>query len=141
MNSGIFFAMLSAVLFGVYNFLSKLTSEKFNAVFAMVVMSGASFVVSLLIVLMMKINGHTFEYSKTMLWLPVLTGATVVLAEVTYLIAFQKGLTLSIGNPLVIGGTTIVAVLLGVLVLGEQLTAIKFFAMGLIFAGLLILLK
>jgi len=141
MKSGIFFALLSAISFGVYNFLSKLTSEKFNAVFAIVIISGASFAVSLFIAFVMKMNGQTFEYSKTTLWLPALTGVTVVLAEIAYLIAFQKGLALSIGNPLVIGGTTLVAVLLGVFALGEQLTAIKFFAIGLIFAGLALIAK
>lgn len=139
MQLGLIFAGLSALSFGLYNFFTKLTSEKFDVVLAVVFITGMSFLASVLFALVMYLNGHTFMFSRTAIALPLATGFFTALAEIFYLLAFQKGLTLSIGNPIVVGGTVIVASFLGLLLLNEQLSATQGFGITLVFGGIVLL--
>ena len=141
MNIGIIFAIISALSFGFYNFFTKLTSEKFDTVLAVTIVTGTSFLFSLIVIFSMIIQGHQFIIPKKAIYLPVVAGIFTGVAEIMYLFTFQNGLPLSIGNPIVVGGTTLFAVLFGIFFLQEQVTILQIFAIFIVLIGLILLAK
>ena len=103
--------------------------------------TGTSFLIAAITTIVLKINGHGFNFSKSSLIIPIAAGIFTGIAEIFYILMFQKNAPISIGNPLVVGGTTIIAVVLGIIILKEPLTSVKI--VGIIFTliGLAILSK
>ncbi len=135
------FAILSALSFGFYNFFTKLSADKFSPAVAIMVLTGTAFLVSLVTVLALQLTGHPLNFSKNWIILPILAGLFAGAAEISYVFMFAKNAPLSIGNPLVVGGTIIVAVALGIIFLKEPLSAIKTAGIALTLGGLLLLAR
>lgn len=139
--SWITFAILAATSFGFYNFFTKLTADKLSPTIALLLITGASFVVALLATVGFKISGQTLYFSKNAILFPILAGVFTAIAEIFYLFMFTKNAPLSIGNPLVVGGTIIVAVILGLIILKEPLNVTKIAGIVITLMGLLLLTR
>jgi transporter family protein len=68
----------------------------------------------------------------------VLAGLSVGLAEITAFYGFSKGVSASVGIPIMVGGTVLVGVILGLLVLREQLSPLQGLGVLLLLAGIVL---
>ncbi|MDP2630831.1 MAG: EamA family transporter [Candidatus Uhrbacteria bacterium] len=135
------FALLATVTYGFYNFFTKLSADKLSPAIALMFVGIASFLVGLASIGFSKILGHPILFSRNALLFPLLAGLFAGVAEIFYLTMFSKGAPLSIGNPLVVGGTVIISAVLGLLFLKEPLNAIKIGGIALTLIGLIILAR
>lgn len=135
------FAALAAVSFGFYNFFTKLSADKMSPVIALLFITGSAFLVALVGLLVMKVSGQELIFSKQKILWPILAGVSTGFAEIFYLFMFANKAPLAIANPIVVGGTIIVAVILGTLLLKEHINWVQ--ATGLLFTliGIIILTK
>lgn len=137
----IFYAVFAALSFGFYNFFVKLTSDKFSPTVGLLILTATSFLVALGATLFLKVSGRPIVFTRDAVMLPIFAGLATGLAEIFYLLAFSKGAPLGIGTTLVIGGTMIVATILGFVILKEPLSAEKIVGFLLVVGGLLLLTK
>ena len=135
------FALLATVTYGFYNFFTKLSADKLSPAIALIFVGIASFIVGLASIGFSKILGQPILFSRNALLFPLLAGLFAGVAEIFYLTMFSKGAPLSIGNPLVVGGTVIISAVLGLLLLKEPLNAIKIGGIALTLIGLVILAR
>ncbi len=135
------FAMLSAISFGFYNFFTKLSADKLSPTIALMCIAGTSFLVATISTVVFKISGQELTFSREALWLPILAGISTGIAEIFYLYMFTKDAPLNLGNPMVVGVTMLIAVLLGVIFLKEPLSVSKIAGICLIIAGAILLIR
>ncbi len=135
------FAILSAISFGFYNFFTKMAADKLSPIIATVLITGTAFIVALVVMFVSKIAGQPIVISKNIILFPILAGLFAGIAELLYLSMFSGGAPITIGNPLVVGGTVLVAVVLGMLILKEPMTVIKGIGIVLILIGLVMLVR
>jgi len=134
-------AILSATTFGFYNFFTKLSADKLSPIIAAVFITGASFAIAVIAMITLKISGQAITFNKNMLLFPILAGVFAGVADVLYLFMFSSGAPITIGNPIVVGGTVFVAVVLGLVILREPLTVIKGIGIILVLIGLVLLAR
>ncbi len=127
--------------YGFYNLFIKLSSDKLSPPIAVIFLTGASFVVALVAALIIKISGQPLSFSKNVILFPIVAGPFAGIAELFYMFMFSKGAPLSIGNPIVVGGTVIIATILGIILLREPLQAMKIVGIIVTIAGLVILTR
>ena len=135
------FALLAATSFGFYNFFTKMSAGRLSPTIALMFIAGTSFLVAAISTLVFKFTGQPLNFSKNAILFPVLAGVFTGIAEIFYLFMFSKNASLSFGNPLVVGGTIIVAVVLGLFVLREPLSAMKISGIVITLIGLFILTR
>ncbi|MBI4600017.1 EamA family transporter [Candidatus Uhrbacteria bacterium] len=135
------FALLATTTYGLYNFFTKLSADRLNPSIALIFVGIASFLVGLVSIGISKIFGQPILFSRNALLFPLLAGLFAGVAEIFYLMMFSKGAPLSIGNPLVVGGTVVIAAVLGLFFLREPLNATKIVGIVLTLIGLGILAR
>lgn len=91
------------------------------------------------VLLVLKMMDSPMVVSQKGLWFAVLAGVMVGLAEITSFFLFSRGVAASVGVPIIIGGSIVVAVLLGLVFLGETLTPMHYLGISLVLAGVVIL--
>jgi len=133
------YAILAASSFGFYNFFTKLSADKMSPSIALMFMTGTSFIIAMITTLVFKFTGQELTFSKNVILFPILAGVFTGVAELFYLFMFAKNAPISIGNPLVVGGTVLVAVVLGLIVLKEPLNSMKIAGITVTILGLVIL--
>ena len=117
--SWIHFAILAATSFGIYNFFTKITADKFSPTVSLMIITGTAFIVSVVGSLILRSLGQPLAFDKSSLHKPILSGIFYGTAVIFYVLMWSKGTPISLGSPLVVGGTTLVATFLGLLILGE----------------------
>lgn len=137
MSSGLVFAVFAALAFGILPFFHKLASSWVHSIFGAFIVSLAA-LFSGFIVLLFRMKSITlFTHPKGILF-AALGGVSAFLFDVFALKAYSSGLPVSVGGPLIIGGSIVVATILGFL-LGESLAIMKLVGIALIIAGSCIL--
>lgn len=135
------FAILAGTSFGFYNFFVKLASDKLSPTIALMFIAGSSFLIATISTILFKISGQQLTFSKGAMWLPICAGVFTGIAEILYIFMFAKNAPLNIGVPIVIGVSTIIVVLLGLVFLKESLGAVKIVGICVTILGLLILAR
>lgn len=135
------YAILAATSFGFYNFFTKLSANKISPTIALMFIAGTSFIVAAITTIVFKMTGQPLTLSKQAIIFPIMAGLFTGLAEIAYLFMFSKNTTLSIGTPLVVGGTIVVAVILGLLLIKEPLNAVKLSGIVVTLIGLVLLTR
>ncbi|HEY4513162.1 MAG TPA: EamA family transporter [Candidatus Paceibacterota bacterium] len=139
--SWIILALSTAIFYGVYNFFIKVSSGHINQIAGAVILQLVAMLVGGVILLFIKFTNVSIEISNKGILYAVLAGVFVGLAEITSFFVFSKGITLSIGLPIIIGGSVVFGSLLGILFLKEVLTPIHLLAILLIIVGIVLLVK
>jgi len=134
-------ALSTAIFYGVYNFFIKVSSGHINQIAGAVILQLVAMLVGGVILLFIKFTNVSIEISNKGILYAVLAGVFVGLAEITSFFVFSKGITLSIGLPIIIGGSVVFGSLLGILFLKEVLTPIHLLAILLIIVGIVLLVK
>ena len=133
----IFFAILAAIAFGSWTVFHKLASPHINqtlgailvSVFAVIFGSVYFFLTSKQISFSIDAKGYVFI---------VLAGVSAFLLDLFALQAYSKGLTISVGGPIIIGGSIAIATIAGFL-MGDSITALKVFGLLLLMSGAVLL--
>jgi bacterial/archaeal transporter family protein len=139
--SWLIFALLATVGFGVYNFFTKISADKLSAPVALVVITGSAFLVALIGVLIFKFSGQDVSFSGNALIFPIFAGVSTGIAELFYLLMFVNKAPLIIGNPLVVGGTVLVALILGMIFLKEHISIVSGMGVFFVLMGIVLLTK
>ena len=135
----ILLAITVAILWGLYNFFIKMSSGEIDPVLGAVTLQITAATVSGILLLWMKISSKEIVFTHKGIEYAILAGVCVGLAEITYLKLFSRGIDLSIGMPIVVGGTIIVGVVLGLAILKEPLNFIHALSLLLIITGIMLL--
>lgn len=135
------FAVLAATSYGFYNFFIKMSAGRLSPTIALMFLAGTSFLVAMISTLTLRITGQPLTFSRGAILFPILAGVFAGIGEVLYIFMFSKNAPLTIANPLAVGGTIIVAVLLGFIILREPLGAMKISGIVITLIGLFILTR
>jgi transporter family protein len=132
----LFFLILTAVFFGLYNFFIKVSAGHIHEVLGAVILQMVAFLLGGAVLLFLKWRGTPLEVTSKGVGFAILAGLAVGLAEITSFYAFSKGISASVGIPVIVGGTIIVGVLLGIFFLKESLTLLQSLGVLLVLGGI-----
>lgn len=127
------FAVLAATSFGLWTVFHKFASTYVNQVFGAIVVSLTAAIFGGIIFLFRTKGTQLYSDPKGLVFI-ILAGIAAFFIDYLALQAYSKGLSLSIGGPIIIGGSMAVAILIGFL-LGEPITLLKILGIALIVLG------
>lgn len=130
--------VLAALFLGLYNFFIKLSAGHIHQIAGAVILQVVAFLVGGVVLAWLKLRGTPLEVSSRGVAFAVLAGVAVGLAEISAFYGFSKGVSASVGIPIMVGGTVLVGVLLGLVVLREQLTLWQGLGVLLILVGIVL---
>lgn len=140
MNSSVLsLLLLVAVLMGGYNFFIKASSGHIHEVAGAVILQVIAAVLGGIALIYLKIEKTPIEISNKGIYLALGAGCCVGLAEILSFYAFGKNVPVSVGLPIILGGTVLAGILLGIIFLGESLNFKQWLAVGLILVGVWLL--
>lgn len=132
-------AILTAGAFALYNFFIKLGSGRIHEVLGAVVLQVSAAVLGAGFALALRLSGRPLPSTgRGLLW-SVLAGVAVGIAEVLTFLVFSRGAPVSLGTPVILGGSVVGVAVLGALVLREPLRLPQLAGMVLIVAGIALL--
>ena len=135
----IFLLFLTALFYGSYNILIKLSSETFHPVGGAVMLQIGAAIVTLAAVIILKLSGGTISWNMQGMRYALFAGLFVAGAELASFWLFSRGVQASIGIPLIIGGSVVTGVLLSIFFLRESIAMRDFLGGGLILLGIILL--
>ena len=137
--SGIHFAMLAGLSMGLWAAFTKLASGSINAAWAAAIVSIAAAAFGIIkLASTGQIAAITSPPPKIFLFL-ILTGAAAFALDYFGLKAYDTGLPLNVGGPIIIGVGILATALVGALFMGETVTLAKATGTILILAGAVLL--
>ncbi len=129
----VYLAILAAVSFDLWTVFHKIAAPHINQIVGAIVVSAVAVIVGL-IALAPKIKSvHLFEDWRGIVFV-ALAGIAAFFIDYLALFAYGKGLPVSVGGPLIIGGSIALASIIGFF-MGESISFAKIIALILIIAG------
>lgn len=135
----ILLAFMTAVFFGAYNVFIKMASGHINQIVGAVILQVVAALLGGIVLLGLKITDSPLEVSTRGVLFAVLAGIFVGLAEISSFYVFSRGISASVGIPIIIGGSVVAGAILGVLFLKESLNWTQLLAIGMIVGGVVLL--
>ncbi len=135
----LFFALLTAFSFGLYNFFIKVASGSINQILGAVLLQLVAVIAGLAVLAYLKISNQNIEYTTKGIYYSCLAGLFVGIAEILTFYVFSKGVPASVGTPVIIGGSIVAATILGILFLKEQMSLIQILGILMITGGVALL--
>lgn len=117
-----FVILLAAVFYGLFNYCMKMASGKISNELGSFLLEGIAAVLILGYMAILKLNGWQPKYTREGIIFSLLSGVFVAVSTILYFVVFRSGGRLSSAGPMILLGGTIVMVLIGVVVLKEQIT-------------------
>ncbi len=133
----IIFAVLAALSFGLWTVFHKIAAPYINQVFGAIVVSFTAVAFGAIFFLMRAKDTQLVSDPKGVIFL-VLAGVAAFFIDFLALQAYSKGLPVTIGGPIIIGGSIAIAVIAGFF-MGDAVTAFKLLGILLLVAGAAIL--
>ena len=115
-------ALLTALCLALYNFFIKLASGHLAPALGAVVLQLVAAALGAAWLLKLKLQGQPVALNGTGLLLAALAGLGVGLAEILTFVVFQRGVSSSVGTPIIVGGSVLLTAGRGLVVLRETLT-------------------
>jgi transporter family protein len=137
MARGIPFVLIAAVAGGLWSVLVSRASREVNPFLGPVIAESTGVVIGLML-LAGQMRQTALEYSTRGILLLLLAGACVFSVDYFNLRAYGSELPVSVGAPIFLGGTIMIASVAGFF-LGEGISARKLFGIGLVLAGVVLL--
>jgi transporter family protein len=134
-------ALLTALCLAGYNFFIKLAANHLPPAVGAVVLQLVAAGLGAAWLLKLKLQGQPLVVSGQGLALAALAGVSVGVAEILTFVVFSRGLPASVGTPVIVGGSVLLAALLGLVVLREALTLGQAGGLVLIVAGIALLAR
>jgi bacterial/archaeal transporter family protein len=113
-------ALATAVAFGAYNVFIKIGSGKIDQVLGAVVLQVVAALLGGGYLAYLKLSGRELAVSGGGLGFASLAGVAVGLAEILTFVVFARGAPVALATPVIMGGSVLVAALVGVALLGER---------------------
>lgn len=131
---------LAALMFGLYNVFMKASSAHIDAVLGAVVLQcvAALFGVAMLVGAR-RASDTPLHATSRGVWIAILAGVAIGIVEILTFYVFKRGVDVSVGNPIIVGGSLVVTTVVGAIVLGEPLNAVQIVAVVAILAGVVLL--
>lgn len=137
MPRGVSFVLVAAVAGGLWSVLMSRASREVSPLLGPVVAEFTGVLVGLTLIAG-QVRQTTLEYSTRGIVLLLLAGGCVFSVDYFNLRAYGAELPVSVGAPIFLGGTIVIASLAG-LALGEGVSGRKLLGIGLVLAGVLLL--
>ena len=134
-------ALLTALCLALYNFFIKLASNHLPAVVGAVTLQLVAAALGAAWLLKLKLQGQPLPLTSKGLGLAALAGLGVGLAEILTFVVFQRGVSVAVGTPVIVGGSVLLTAVLGAVVLREALTLAQAGGLVLIVAGIVLLAR
>jgi bacterial/archaeal transporter family protein len=132
-TTSIFYIIIGALGTGLWNVFISSASRQMHPLLGALITELTAFTVGTLIFLPMLSAGFP-KVSLKAVGLCMLAGLSVLLADFFILKAYKQGVQISIGGPIIIGGSIVVVTLMG-LFLGEKMTWLKAISILMIVSG------
>ena len=136
MNNWLPLALLTALCLAGYNFFIKLAANHLPPAVGAVVLQLVAAGLGAAWLLRLKLQGQPLPVSGRGLGLAALAGLSVGLAEILTFVVFKRGVPASVGTPVIVGGSVLLAAGLGLLGLRESLTLGQVGGLALIVGGI-----
>ena len=133
----IYLAILAAVSFGLWTVFHKLAAPHINQIFGAIIVSAVAVIVGF-VILIPRFKSIELVQDWRGIVFVILAGITAFFIDFLALSAYGKGLPVSIGGPIIIGGSMVLATIVGFF-LGESVSVLKIVALILIIGGSTIL--
>jgi len=130
-------AIITAIFYGMYNFFIKISSGHINQVVGAVILQLVAAILGAITLFVLKLTGTEFNVSSKGVWFAILAGAMVGVAEILSFFVFSKGAPVSVGTAIIIGGSVVVAGIIG-LFMKEDLGIINFLGILAIVVGIIL---
>lgn len=137
----IYLALITACFYALYNVFIKLASTHIHEITGAVILQVVAFILGAAWLIYLKMNHVHTEITTQGIGLAVLAGIFVGLAEIFSFIVFSKGVPASAGIPVIIGGSVLIAAIIGFLWLKESFTLTNMLGIILIIGGIWLLSK
>lgn len=137
MSTNILFVIIGALGTGLWNVFISSASRQMHPLLGALITELTAFTAGALIFLPVLIGGFP-KVSFRAVIMCMLAGLSVLLADFFILKAYKQGVQISIGGPIIIGGSILVVTLVGVF-LGEKMTLLKALSILMIVSGASIL--
>lgn len=134
-------ALLTALCLAGYNFFIKLSADELPPALGAVVLQLVAASLGALWLLRLKLQGQALAGTGKGLGLAALAGLGVGLAEILTFVVFQRGISASVGTPVIVGGSVLLTALLGLVVLRESLSLSQAGGLLLIVVGIALLAR
>jgi transporter family protein len=134
-------AALIAIAMGGYHVLLKLSADHIDQVLGAVVLQLVAMLLGGGVLAVMLWRGQVPSATPRGLGLAAAAGLCVGAAEILTFWLFSSGVPAARGVPVVVGGSILVAALLGVAALREPLSPVQWLGVGLIVAGVAVLAR
>src|SRR5512139_1993302 len=123
MSTKILFVIIGALGTGLWNVFISSASRQMHPLLGALITELTAFSAGALIFLPVVSSGFP-KVSLKAVGLCMLAGLSVLLADFFILKAYKQGMPVSIGGPIIIGGSIVVVTLMG-LFMGEKMTVLK----------------
>ena len=137
MSTSILYVIIGALGTGLWNVFISSASRQMHPLLGALITELTAFTAGALIFLPVVSSGFP-KVSFKAVGMCMLAGLSVLLADFFILKAYKQGVQISIGGPIIIGGSIILATLMGVF-LGEKMTLLKALSILMIVSGASIL--
>ncbi len=135
---GMVFALITAVAFGVWTVFHNQAAPYINPTFGAIVVSLSAVILGS-IILLPQLKEITLFTSQKGLIFVILAGLAAFAIDFFALKTYASGIPLSVGGPIIIGGSVAIAAVIGLAVLGESVSLMKIAGISFVIAGAAIL--
>lgn len=132
-------AIFSASFYGLYHFAIKASSGHIHQVLGAVLLQGVALLCGLMLFSLLAIRGASFDVSVKGVQLAILAGLGAGIGEILSYSMFAKGVSASVGIPVLVGGTVVTGFLLGIIFAGESFDLSRFLGVVLVVMGIVLL--
>ena len=134
-------ALLTALCLAGYNVFIKLAANSLPPAVGAVVLQLVAAGLGAAWLLRLWWLGQPLAVSGRGLGLAALAGLSVGLAEILTFVVFRRGVPAAVGTPVIVGGSVLLAALLGLGLLRENLTCTQLGGLGFIVLGIALLAR
>lgn len=141
MNYILFLTLVAAVALGIGRVFLKLGSGAFHPIFSLFILYAAFGIIGLALALgnFQAIRGN-FQFDRANFLFLILTALVLAAFDIIAVYLFKGGGRVAIFAPVTAGGSLLVAMLIGIIFLGEKITLMQFGGALLTAAGVVLLL-
>lgn len=136
--SWIFLAIIASVFFGFYNYFSGKTGQLSNPLLASFILYLSATIFTFLVMIFSRINISKDQIFSNGAKFALLAGLTAGIADIFYLLIFNRKVNISIVLPTVFTLTTIIGSFLGILLEKEDISLTKILGISLSIVGVII---
>lgn len=132
-------ALVTATCYGGYYFFIGAASQGIHRILGAVILQVVAALMGVALLVFLKCTGVQFTATKGGFAFACAAGIAVGLAEITSFVLYARGAPITFGTPIIVGVSTLVAGILGVLFLKESLHLPHIIGAVLIVAGAIVM--